>query len=268
MQISLLPLLGAAGLATLVALRRGELGRGLVLAGLLGTAALTAWGLGLIAPPHPAAVIRTLVGGLGAWTYAIVGVLAFAETGAGVGLVAPGELAVVLGGVSAGQGEVALLPLIAIVWACAFAGDLLSFALGRRLGRDFLVRHGPRVGVTPPRLARVEVFFAAHGGKTILLGRFVGLVRALSPFLAGASGMPAKRFVPITGLAAGVWAATFSTLGYVFWPSLDRLLELTSQGSTAIALTLTAILAGGVLVRRARSARHARRRREALGESW
>jgi hypothetical protein len=61
-------------------------------------------------------VIRDLGSTLGPWTYALVGVMAFLETGAGIGLIAPGELAVILGGVAAGQGEVELVPLIALVW--------------------------------------------------------------------------------------------------------------------------------------------------------
>src|SRR5271170_5712853 len=82
---------------------------------------------------------------LGPWTYVLVGVMAFLETGAGIGLVAPGELAVILGGVAAGQGEVELVPLIALVWVCAIGGDTLSYVLGRRLGRGFLLEHGHRI---------------------------------------------------------------------------------------------------------------------------
>ena len=70
--------------------------------------------------------------------------LAFLETGAFVGFVAPGETAVIVGGLVAGQGQISLFVLIAIVWACAVAGDVTSFFLGRRLGRDWLLRHGER----------------------------------------------------------------------------------------------------------------------------
>ena len=140
---------------------------------------------------------------LGPYTYALVGALAFLETGAGIGLIAPGELAVILGGVAAGQGEIELAPLIALVWVCAAAGDVLSFVLGRRLGRGFIHAHGHHVKLTPARLEQVERYFARHGGKTIVFGRFIGAVRALAPFVAGASGMPARRFLPATIGAAG-----------------------------------------------------------------
>ncbi|MGI8571963.1 MAG: DedA family protein [Solirubrobacteraceae bacterium] len=172
----------------------------------------------------------------------LVGALAFLETGAGIGLIAPGELAVILGGVSAGQGQIDLVALIVVVWACALGGDITSFILGRRLGREFLVRHGPTVGISRQRLEQVERFFAAHGGKTIIIGRFIGLVRAISPFIAGASRMPLRRFLPYTTLAAGLWAATFSTLGYAFWQSLDQLIAFTKQGTLALA----AVIAVGI----------------------
>jgi len=95
---------------------------------------------------------------LGAWTYALVGGLAFLETGAFVGLIAPGETAIVLGGVVAAEGGVDLGPIILVAWMAAALGDLASFALGQRLGRPFLVARGPRLGVTAPRLERVEAF--------------------------------------------------------------------------------------------------------------
>src|SRR5918999_1661643 len=96
-------------------------------------------------------------------------------------------------GVVAERGGVELLPLIGFVWLAAAGGDLVSFLLGRRLGRPFLERHGPRFQLTPDRLARVDAFYERHGGKAVLLGRFTGLVRAVSPFVAGA---PAPRARP------------------------------------------------------------------------
>jgi membrane protein DedA with SNARE-associated domain len=217
-------------------------------------AGLVAAGVAVVAllggPPNFEHVIRDLGSTLGPWTYALVGVMAFLETGAGVGLIAPGELAVILGGVAAGQGEVGLVPLIALVWVCAVAGDTLSYVLGRRLGRGFLLEHGHRVKLTPERLEQVERYFARHGGKTILFGRFIGWVRALAPFIAGASRMPARRFVPATIAAAGVWAVACTMLGYVFWNSLDHAVELARQGSFAIAGVVALAAVGAYAVKR------------------
>jgi undecaprenyl-diphosphatase len=151
--------------------------------------------------------------------------------------------------VSAGHGEISLPVLIAIVWACALTGDLTSFTLGRRLGRGFIVRHGPRVGITEPRLEQAEQFFAAHGGKTIIIGRFLGFVRPLSPFIAGASKMPARRFIPITTIAAGIWAGTFAVLGYLFWQSLDNVIAITERGTFALLVTVVVTIAAIVAFR-------------------
>ena len=183
---------------------------------------------------------------LGDLTYLFVGLLAFAETGAFVGLVFPGETAVIIGGALAGQGENSVVLMLAIVWFCAWAGDTVSFLLGQRLGRGFVLRHGPKVRITEQRFAQVESYFQRHGGKTILIGRFIGLVRALAPFIAGSSGMTYRAFVPYSVLGTGLWAATFTLLGYFISENINEATELASRGififgavvGTVVALVL------------------------------
>jgi undecaprenyl-diphosphatase len=203
--------------------------------------------------PDPKKVIGDVAEALGPWTYAVVGVMAFLETGAFVGLVAPGETVVIAGGVIAGQGEIELIPLIGLVWTCAVLGDTTSFYIGRRLGRDFLERHGPRVKITHERLEQVEGYFDRHGGKTILIGRFIGLVRALAPFIAGASRLPYKRFIPYSVVGCGLWATTFCVLGYIFWRSFDRIAHLAGQAIFGLGVTV-AVIVGIVLAYKRRRA--------------
>ena len=191
---------------------------------------------GVVQLPDLEAALTDLSDTLGTWTYALVGALAFLETGAFVGLVAPGETAVVLGGVVAAQGEVNLVAMLLLVWLAAAAGDLASFLLGRRLGRRFLVARGPRFGVTPPRLARVEDFFDRHGPKAILVGRFVGIVRAVAPFLAGSSGMRLRAFLPWSILGTAAWATTFTLVGYVFHRSFSAAADYVTHGAFALAV--------------------------------
>ena len=93
----------------------------------------------------------------------------------------------------------------------ACAGDVTSFFLGRRLGREFLMKHGPRFGFSHDRLHQVEDFFSRHGGKTIFLGRFVGFVRAFAPFIAGSSGMRFRQFFPYSVLGCGIWTSAVSS---------------------------------------------------------
>ena len=186
-------------------------------------------------PPSTEGEIRHLAASLGAYIYVLVGVLALLETGAGIGLHRPGEIAVVLGGVSAGQSEIALLPLIAVVWACALTGDLISFTLGQRLGQRFLLAHGPKLGISRQRIEQAERFYAAHGGKTLILGRFIGFVRPLSPFIAGASKMPVPGgSCPARRSPLGSGPSTFSVLGYIFSQSLDEVISITERGTLAL----------------------------------
>lgn len=199
------------------------------------------YGSGAVHVPDLETAARDIGATLGPYTYLLVGLLAYLETASGLGLVAPGELAVIVGGVSAGQGQIGIELLIAIVWACAFAGDVTSFVVGRSLGRGFLVKHGGALRLTPDRVAQVEKFVVRHGGKTMLVGRFIGLVRALAPFIAGASGMRPRQFIPYAFLAAGIWATAFSVLGYVFWQSFDQAVAIAKQGTIALVAVLAVI---------------------------
>ena len=183
---------------------------------------------------------------LGAWTYLLVGVLAFLETGAFVGLVVPGETVMLIGGAVAGQGAVDIYLLIAIGWFAAWLGDTTSFYIGRRLGRGFVLRHGPRVGISEERFSRVEDYFDRHGGKTILIGRFISLVRALAPFVAGSSGMRYRAFVPYSILGTGIWASAHILIGYIFSRSIDSAAEYAGRGAFILG-TLIVVTVGSVV---------------------
>jgi membrane protein DedA with SNARE-associated domain/membrane-associated phospholipid phosphatase len=188
-------------------------------------------------------LIEDLSKNLGAWTYLLVGGLAFLETGAFVGLVAPGEFTVMLGGAVASQGEISLPVILGITWLSAFLGDSASFLLGTKLGREFLVRHGERFRITPERLERVESYFARHGGKTILIGRFIGLVRALAPFIAGSSRMRYGAFAPYSILGTGLWATALILVGYFAARSLDRVTNIVGRGLLVFGIVVGVIVA-------------------------
>jgi len=236
-------LLGAAALAGYLVARHRRLDRALQIAGWIAVAAAVVVGTGLVELPDFEEVLKDAGTALGRWTYLLVGVTMFLETGAFVGLLAPGETTVIVGGVIAGQGEISLAILVAVAWTAAVCGDVTSYWLGRRLGRDFLIRHGRRVRITPERLERVEAFYDRHGGATIVVGRFIGFVRPIAPFLAGAAKFPWRRFLPYDILGAGAWAATFSVLGYVFWRSFDQLTAYVSRGLVAFGTVVVVIAA-------------------------
>lgn len=200
--------------------------------------------------PQPEQVLEDISGALGKWTYLLVTLLAFLETGAFVGLVAPGEAAVIVGGVVAGQGEIDIRLLIGLVWLAAFLGDSVSFWLGRRLGREFMIKHGARLKITEARLVQVERYMHEHGGKTILIGRFIGLVRALAPFIAGSSKMSYRRFMPYDIIGSGLWASFFCLLGYVFANNIASVIHWAERGVLIFGWTVGTIVVIVYLARR------------------
>jgi membrane protein DedA with SNARE-associated domain/membrane-associated phospholipid phosphatase len=233
---------------------------GLAIAAVVALVVFALYALGAM-PDFPD--VKKLVGDiaqtLGPWTYLVVGVLAFLETGAFVGLVAPGETVVIVGGVIAGQGEISLIVLIGIVWTAAILGDTTSFFIGRRLGRDFILRHGPRVKIDAARLEQVESYFERHGGKTILIGRFIGLVRALAPFVVGSSGLPYRRFIPYSVIGCGLWATAFCVLGFVFWESFDQVADVAGKATFGFGVTVATIVGCVLAYRQLRRAEQRRR---------
>jgi len=225
----------------------------LVAGGLLAAATLAAVVSGVVRLPDLEGALTDLSDTLGPWTYALVAALAFAETGAFIGLLAPGETAIVLGGVVAAHGDISLPAMIAIAWVAAAAGDLASFTLGKRLGRRFVITRGPRFGVTAPRLERVEAFFDHHGPKAILVGRFIGLVRAVAPFLAGASGMRLRAFLPWSLLGTLVWTSAFTLVGYAFSNSFSAAAGVLTHGALGVAVAAAAALGAREYIRARRA---------------
>jgi undecaprenyl-diphosphatase len=228
------PLLAAIVLLAILALRRRTVGRAKGAAGAFVVALLGGYGLGLYTLPSLSDALTRLAPALGDWTYPLVAVLAYLEAAAFVGLLVPGELTVVLGGAVARDGAISIELLFALVWLAAVAGDTTGFVLGRKLGRGFLQQHGPRFRITPEIVARVEGIFDRHGGKAIILGRFIGVARAITPFLAGSSHLPLRRFLAFDIAGAGAWAAAFLGVGYLVAASASGAASLSHKIGLAI----------------------------------
>jgi undecaprenyl-diphosphatase len=252
-------LVAAVALAAFLVWRRRRLEPLVLGAGVLAAVAMAVYSTGAVELPNLDEVLEDVGRALGPWTYLAVGLLAYAEAAAFLGLIVPGETAIIVAGVVAGQGEIDIVALIALVWACSVLGDLTGLLLGRRLGRPFLLRHGPKVGVSEERVHQVDGFFERHGGKAVFLARFVGLARALSPFLAGSSRMPLRRFLPYDVLGAGIQVTALCLLGYVFWHSLDQVLAIAKQGALALGVTIAVVVGLVIAVRWVRVPQNRRR---------
>ena len=152
---------------------------------------------------------------LGHWGYLVIFLGVLLECAAFFGMVFPGETLALFGGFLASQGVLDVGDLIILVCLGAILGDSIGYEFGRRLGRKWLLRYGRWVGVRERHLIRAEQFFADHGGKAVLLGRTTAFLRAFTPFVAGASRMPYRRFVLYNAAGGILWSVTFVALGYV-----------------------------------------------------
>jgi membrane protein DedA with SNARE-associated domain len=135
---------------------------------------------------------------VGHWSYLLLFIATMLESAAFLGLFVPGETLTVLAGVLVSAGLLGLPESMAVAAFGAAAGDSIGYELGRHFGRPWLL---------------------AHGGKTVLIARFVGILRALAPFIAGASRMPYRWFLLFNVLGAVLWAVSFVSLGYALGAS-------------------------------------------------
>lgn len=181
---------------------------------------------------------------LGHWGYLIIFFVSCAETAFFLGFLVPGETLVIVCGFLARQGVFELDGLIATVATGSALGDTIGYMLGRRFGRDWLLRHGHRFGLRPQHWDRVNAYFERHGAKTVLIARFVGFLRALVPFTAGTSGMDYWRFFRFNIAGAILWASACVLLGYCLgasWQVAEKWIGRASGilvGTLAVALLL------------------------------
>ncbi len=149
--------------------------------------------------------------------------LAFGESAAGVDFVVPGEVGMVVAGAAGPRADVPLWLLIVMGALGAIAGDQLSYHLGRRYGVALVDRWSFTRRHLGPRVEDARRHFEARGGSTVFVARWVGALRAVVPFVAGAAGMPGARFFAWNVAGASTWVATVITVGYVFGRSVaDR----------------------------------------------
>lgn len=193
---------------------------------------------------------------VGGWLYLIAGFFAFAEAAIMIGVVFPGEAALLVAGFGAHQGWIDLVPMIIVAVVAAVAGDSVGYEVGRHFGPGLRSsRLGRRIGEV--NWAHADGFLHRHGGKAVFLGRCTALLRALMPGMAGMAGLPYLRTFLPWNIAGGVlWGGGCVLLGYAFSASLETISKYLTWGPIAV---IAALLVGylGLRVARRRGASEA-----------
>jgi membrane-associated protein len=155
--------------------------------------------------------LESFVAQHGAWVYALLFAIVFCETGLVVTPFLPGDSLLFVAGAIAAVGGMDIVAVCAILVAAALCGDNVNYWLGRWLGKNFFSRF-----INPVHLQRTHAFYERHGGKTIILARFMPIVRTYAPFVAGIGAMPYLRYLAYCVAGALLWVVSLCAVGYFF----------------------------------------------------
>ena len=150
----------------------------------------------------------------GTWVYAILFTIVFAETGFVVTPFLPGDSLLFAAGALCATGELSITAMLALLMFAAFAGNAVNYSVGRFIGPR-VFQSGARL-LNKQYLDRAHAFFEQYGGKAVILGRFVPIVRTFVPFVAGAAQMTSASFVVYNAVGAGAWVALCLGAGWFF----------------------------------------------------
>jgi membrane-associated protein len=151
----------------------------------------------------------------GVWVYALLFTIVFCETGLVVTPFLPGDSLLFVAGALAAAGGMDIGLLILVLIAAALCGDNVNYWVGRWLGPRIFSRQASR-WLNPAHLQRTHDFYERHGGKTIIMARFVPIVRTYAPFVAGLGAMPYLRYLAFCVSGALIWVGSLSLAGYFF----------------------------------------------------
>lgn len=158
--------------------------------------------------------LAALVASAGTWTYAILALVIFAETGLVVTPILPGDSLLFATGAIAAVSTLNIAILLPLLIVCAIVGDAVNYWAGTVFGARAAA--GKLPFVKQAHILRTQEFFARHGGKTIFLARFVPIIRTFAPFVAGAGAMSYRRFAVYNVVGGIVWVSSMLLAGYFF----------------------------------------------------
>ncbi len=195
------------------------------------------------AAQHLPGVLRDLEPTLNHYGYlAILGLVMIEDFGVPL----PGETVLILGAVYAGTGRLNIVLVALLAFLGAIAGDNIGFAVGHFGGRPLLDRYGRYVLITPRALDNATQFFERHGGKIIIVARFIEGLRQANGIIAGISGMHWAKFVVFNAIGAALWVATWATIGYVSGSHIDSVYAAATRYGTYLAIAAGVLLVGYV----------------------
>ncbi|WP_175720810.1 DedA family protein [Burkholderia anthina] len=167
---------------------------------------------------HIDAFLGDFIRQYGAWVYLVLFLIVFCETGLVVLPFLPGDSLLFIGGAFAATGDMNVGVLIVLLLVAAISGNTVNYLIGRWIGPKVFNTHIPVLERFLDRAAlqKTHSFYDKHGGKTIVLARFIPVVRTFAPFVAGASSMSVARFQLFNVLGAVFWVLLLVLLGYFF----------------------------------------------------
>ncbi len=162
---------------------------------------------------NPKIIIETLLAKGGVFVYVGLVFIVFAETGLAVGFFLPGDSLLVVAGLFAATGKLNVAVLLSSLFVAAVVGDAVGYYTGATLGPK-LFRRQKSLLFRPSHLQRAHQFYEKYGGKTIIIARFVPIVRTFAPIVAGAAQMPYRRFVVFNVVGGLLWVSSMVLGGY------------------------------------------------------
>jgi len=158
--------------------------------------------------------LNEIISNYGVWTYGILFFVIFMETGFVVTPFLPGDSLLFAAGTFAALGSLNPLYLFLLLTAAAILGDTVNYSVGHYIGpRAF---SGEIKFLKQEHLDKTQAFYKKHGGKTIILARFIPIIRTFAPFVAGIGTMKYRKFITYNIVGGIAWVATFTFLGYFF----------------------------------------------------
>lgn len=169
-----------------------------------------------------------------------------------LGIPVPNEATVVVAAIYTVSDDLALLPVLVVSWTAAVVGESAAFAIGRYGGRPLAIRLGRRFGVTHDLLDRVEGFYERRGSTTVVLGRFVPILRRLNGLVAGVTAMTWQRFLIANAIGAAIWVGVWTTVGTQAGNHIEAVNTLLVEGAPVFGVLLVLLTIGYVIRRRRR----------------